>query len=109
MDNQKLDPEFKAKWIAALRSGEYKQGKDEMLNESGEMCCLAVAAHVCGVSKDNIRGHKYPSGLLPADRFKMPLFFQNCRPDDGPWRLAVMNDIENKSFSEIADYIEKNL
>ena len=33
------------KWVAALRSGEYKQGKD-CLEKDGKNCCLGVACRV---------------------------------------------------------------
>ena len=33
---------IKQKWIAALRSGEYKQGKGQLHNSKGEFCCLGV-------------------------------------------------------------------
>jgi hypothetical protein len=29
-------------WLAALRSGKYKQGKGELHSLNGEMCCLGV-------------------------------------------------------------------
>jgi hypothetical protein len=38
---QKMNPEIKARWVAALRSGEYQQGKGK-LNQGGAMCCLGV-------------------------------------------------------------------
>lgn len=36
-----MNKEIKAKWIAALTSGEYTQGKD-YLNRNGKFCCLGV-------------------------------------------------------------------
>jgi len=49
----KLDPEFKAKWIAALRSGEYPPGQGclfmKMPGKQEGYCCLGVGAHVAGV------------------------------------------------------------
>jgi hypothetical protein len=33
----------KAVWLAALRSGEYKQGRMAMKNPDGSFCCLGVA------------------------------------------------------------------
>lgn len=37
-----MNPEIKAKWLAALRSGEYKQGRGYLQNGKGEFCCLGV-------------------------------------------------------------------
>lgn len=35
--------ENRAKWTAALRSGDYLQGQGKLRNESGSYCCLGVA------------------------------------------------------------------
>jgi hypothetical protein len=37
-----MNPEIKAKWVAALRSEEYKQGKKVLNNGVGNFCCLGV-------------------------------------------------------------------
>ena len=37
-----MNPEVKAKWVAALRSGEYKQGRGALRNAADEFCCLGV-------------------------------------------------------------------
>lgn len=36
-----MDPNLKTKWVAALRSGEYEQGRS-YLNRDGKYCCLGV-------------------------------------------------------------------
>lgn len=41
----KMDPERKAQWVAALRSGNFPQGKEQLLTgtvEQGSYCCLGV-------------------------------------------------------------------
>ena len=42
----KLVPEFKSAWLAALRSGEYEQGKKFLRRDYNEFCCLGVACDV---------------------------------------------------------------
>jgi hypothetical protein len=37
--------EFRKKWIEALRSGKYKQGR-EYLKKDGFHCCLGVACEI---------------------------------------------------------------
>ncbi len=37
-----MKPEIKARWVAALRSGEYKQGQKMLKNLDGSFCCLGV-------------------------------------------------------------------
>lgn len=43
-----MNPELKAKWVAALRSGKYEQGH-EYLNKDGKFCCLGVLCDVAGL------------------------------------------------------------
>lgn len=38
-----MNPELKAKWVEALRSGEYTQGRGWLCRE-GKYCCLGVLA-----------------------------------------------------------------
>lgn len=47
-----MNPEIKAKWVAALRSGKYKQGSG-YLRQGVEFCCLGV---LCDVYAKNVRG-----------------------------------------------------
>ena len=42
----KLDPEIKAKWLEALRSGKYEQGKGCLRDHEGKYCCLGVLADI---------------------------------------------------------------
>lgn len=46
-----MTPEFKAKWVDALRSGKYTQARHVMKDENGCMCCLGVAADLLDPSK----------------------------------------------------------
>jgi hypothetical protein len=105
MTENKLPVEFKAKWIAALRSGEYKQGEGELHNPHRDTyCCLGVAGRIAGVSAEDLRR----DGFLKKE---MSNSIPYCLVNDNGTvsRLIAMNDSEGKSFSEIADYIESNL
>lgn len=44
---------IKKRWIKALRSGKYKQGKGRLRNEKDEFCCLGV---FCDITKDETGG-----------------------------------------------------
>lgn len=99
-------------WLAALRSGEYKQGKNK-LRTDGDFCCLGV---LCDVAAKRGIGAWVPG----TDRFLGPdgnvctMFAPNEIIDAlGAYledtKLTFMNDSENKSFAEIADYIEEQL
>lgn len=94
--DQRLDPELKAKWVEALRSGKYTQGKDR-LQRSGCYCCLGVLQVI----------HPIPSEtddelLDITEATKLGLNFTAQAV------LAAMND-EGRSFEQIADYIEDAL
>lgn len=81
-----ITPEFKAKWIAALRSDEYTQAR-ETLGSGKHLCCIGVGVNVAGLE----RGEGWYIGRGAFDK------------------LVAMNDREMKSFAEIADWIEVNL
>lgn len=102
---------FKAKWIAALRSGEYKQGRHYLRGEDDQFCCLGVAADLVGVEWE-----KRPSGVWLADDHVSTLGDLLCNKlgldPIGYLRslgnsLASLND-GGKSFPEIAAVIEAN-
>jgi hypothetical protein len=101
---EKLPEDFKAKWVAALRSGEYKQGETKMYNPATDCFCVwGVAEIAVGNDKDIIAGWAVPKSgnyqsLLPEIAGKII--------DD----LIDLNDGSNNlSFPEIADYIEQYL
>ncbi len=48
-----MNPEVKGKWIAALKSGNYKQGK-KVLREGDNFCCLGVLCDL--YSEENTDG-----------------------------------------------------
>lgn len=98
-----MNAELKAKWIEALRSGKYTQGRDQ-LRYGVRFCCLGV---VCDLVMPNAwslnrlidNGCRYD--FMPPPSIGVP--------DDLQDELASMNDIDRKSFAEIADYIERNV
>jgi hypothetical protein len=91
-----MDAELKAKWIGALRSGEYKQGRGKFEHED-KYCCLGVLCVVGGIKP------------IDGDGIGNWSFTIDAIGNSGdPHVLASMND-EGKSFTEIADYIEANL
>jgi len=92
----------KARWLEALRSGKYKQGK-QRLRKGDSFCCLGVLCDITdssGWSGDEYLGH---TGLAPID------VLRGCGvPFCAAEQLATLND-SGRSFEEIADYIEKKL
>ena len=58
-----LSPTVKRKWLAALRSGKYKQGDSLMYNKNdNSYCCLGVLCEIEGATTKQM--HK---AQLPAD------------------------------------------
>ena len=96
--------DMKAKWLEALRSGDYKQGRNA-LKQDGCFCCLGVLCDIIDPNGWNEYGH------FDGDRNYLS---SGVKETVGmtPWevsQVADMNDCERKSFTEIADWIEKNL
>lgn len=103
MTKKKLVPAFKRRWLAALRSGAFKQGHDE-LHYRGAFCCLGVAAQISGCYIEP--GESYPPDFamsgwgLTQEAAEKLTELNDGKPSGGDRR---------HSFAEIADYIEKNL
>ncbi len=99
-----MDKQLKSRWIKALESGRYRQGKD-YLKAEGKFCCLGVLRHIVdpkdGRSKNNDgsvlnRAQVNEFGLPPGVMTKLWWMNDGVR---GP----------EKSFKQIAQWIKENL
>ena len=129
---EKIDPEFKVKWLAALRSGEYQQARGALLTEvpgsPAAFCCLGVACNLIDSTRwqsweDQFMDYAEDEPVGPVDLGWGDLDSGNtadlpfidvgpaqelARLNDGP--LGQPNAISRPySFAEIADWIEENL
>lgn len=120
---KKLDPTFKAEWIAALRSDEFPQGR-KYLNRNNEYCCLGVRCELdvkAGLLevKNVVNGIVWYDGSMAGTPSATTMRRWGLS-DDAMNSLIIMNDghednvtgeylQEPKSFSEIADWIDENL
>ena len=118
--NEESQRALKAKWVEALRSGDYKQGTNR-LRIGDEYCCLGVLCDVyrkitpgtnwivSGKDNDNFHPNSYffhiymdrdNSHLLPEimDAVGMKRSYQ--------FHLSEANDDMDMDFDEIADIIE---
>ena len=98
--------ELKSKWIKALRSGKYKQGKGR-LKKNGKFCCLGVLRDV--VNPKDRRGENGMLSPKQLDEFGLTDNKQNflASRNDG---LGMQNpDRLQWNFNQIADYIQANL
>ena len=91
-----MDKELKAKWVKALRSGEYAQGTGQ-LRDGDSYCCLGV---LCEIAKVRFlsSGEYLPASL--ANAAGVDLMVQE--------ELAFMND-NGRTFRGIAQWIERKL
>lgn len=95
-----MNQQQKDAWLAALRSGRYRQGRGQ-LRKNGRYCCLGVAAEVCGISSCTA---DFIKQCVQSTLFGDFVFL----PGEIQQQLSCMND-QGKSFAEIADYIEQNV
>lgn len=113
---EKLPEDFKKKWLEALRSGEYKQGKASLRSFKQDpdskdfaYCCLGIACIVAGYKPKEINGVYVDGAKYP----RVPSVLYNGSTGTVSYRLGVMNDgeegVKPKSFAQIANWIEKNL
>ena len=120
----KMNQEIKERWVKALRSGKYEQTDGALcrVSENGKerFCCLGVLFDVAGGEvggewKQTVKayiglgwdaqvGDEVNSGFMP-EKFKKFVKL----PQKAQRRLIRLNDSHNKSFNEIADWIEKYL
>lgn len=108
---KKLPKKFKAKWIKALRSGDYEQGRNALYKD-GKFCCIGVECHLHGVSKEKLAAN-YCGGGTKLSFVIIPDYMDVISKTVFGFRSASrclidMND-SGKSFDEIANWIENNL
>ena len=88
-----MDKKLKAKWIKALRSGNFKQLKGRYYDrESNRYCCIGVLGRIA-------QGDSYTGSGHATLETKLG---EHCQ------ELIDMND-SGKSFKRIAAYIEAKL
>lgn len=114
------------KWVAALRSGKYQQGRNMLRPNDNQFCCLGVLCDISGLGKwedergDDITfytvGEDTSETVLPATVRR----WAGMRHYEGEFtekdqlgvpviqKLSGLNDSGRWSFEDIADIIEKN-
>lgn len=118
-----MNPEWKAKWVAALRSGEYQQSQRALKTENG-YCCLGVLCDV--VRKEQDEGEwKENEGkqffvIADVSDYSLPpmpvMHLVDLQTDDPRITLngetndiSLWNDDYGITFTELADAIEEQL
>jgi hypothetical protein len=102
-----MQEEWKSKWVAALRSGKYRQGEMTLRDYDDKFCCLGV---LCDLVKPDgwVRGtgryvFEFESQVQTT---KLPWSVIDIVGDVNQGDLIRMNDNDKASFEKIADFIE---
>lgn len=122
MTAQMSQVQARAAWVAALRSGDYKQGKGYLANK-GQFCCLGVACELAIKDGVKVKRSDRPSGVKEYDGVTgaMPLPVRQWlglkysdgayKTDNGSYEesrsLAGLND-NGYGFEAIAQLIESH-
>lgn len=128
-----MPADIKAKWLTALRSGEYVQGDGCLYDDHMDTyCCLGVLMRVvdgdnadyCGnsVALEGAVPHrdwyadkglhsflgptKYTTAVVGREQHSILMFMNDGFELD---EKGYSRQVEKKSFLEIADYIEANI
>lgn len=113
-----MNKDVMTKWVAALRSGKYKQGQKALCTTTNKYCCLGVLCDISGLGKfglndtyPNLKVYLGQASAVPkpvqawaglqssAGYFPKRVQRKTC--------LRRMND-DGFSFEEIANIIEKH-
>lgn len=109
--------ELRDKWVAALRSGEYKQGRGALQDTTGGYCCLGVLCRVMEIPSHYTSGGTWfgdPDQSKPSKHY-LPDYVKDQVGLHGRqiFELANRNDgvaeYGKHDFNQIADYIMQNI
>ena len=107
-----MNKNVKERWLRALRSGEYSQGRGQLFDpETGGYCCLGVLAQEEGWLRDDgsiespDNENNPHTGEIPGYLWSIVVGLS----DDDQFKLVKLNDMDRRNFNEIADWIEENL
>lgn len=109
-----MDKALKAKWLEALRSGRYKQGKSRLRNNKDEFCCLGVLCDISGQGQwklaDDKTTYYYCKEKKNGYHCLPPFMEEFSGIGAGTLEdLMGLNDIDELSFPEIAEWIEESI
>jgi len=125
----KMNSKIKKLWLKALRSGKYEQGRGQLKTEEDKFCCLGI---LCDIHSKETKtewdrafdGYDEPTYLGHDDVLPQEVLDWAELDDDNPMvkdgnrkqhPLATFNDgdkyeeVNKRTFKQIANYIEKSL
>ena len=124
-----MNKEIATKWVEALRSGKFAQGKNYLKRTTGDNtthCCLGVLCELYNElneekiaessmwlgetgDKDSIYAFDGATGALSLTVQRWAGIKTDVGRVGEEDYLTIMNDNAENSFVEIADFIEKNI
>jgi hypothetical protein len=117
-----MDKKLRNKWIKALTSGEYKQGRSHLKVVDGKgnakYCCLGVLCEVAGIKEDkdseeHLKFFDQESGTLSdylLKKFRMTEDQADCLISMNDGNNSEVNPrSRNMKFKTIAKWIKENL
>jgi hypothetical protein len=99
-----MDADIKQRWVAALRSGHYKQGRFDLRFVDNTFCCLGVLVDLVEPSYWS-RVPYEDQGSYPPESVRTRTGITGEEERD----LAHLNDWRHMNFDGIANYIENYL
>lgn len=108
-----MKKKLRDEWVRALRSGKYNQIRAELTSHNDEgkrgYCCLGVLCRVAGLPLARIEGlcdlDEKPAVRKVRDLAGLGRDFRG----ELQQKLAKLNDDDELTFPEIADWIEANV
>ncbi len=102
------------RWIDALRSGKYTQGRNRLKNNDNSFCCLGVACDISGLGEWKFIDLDTSPGFVSGDEEltatpPSSVWEQLGLPRQYESRIWHMNDGIGLSFAQIADFLEEQL
>lgn len=122
----KLPKKIKTKWLKALRSGKYKQGRYAVYNpKEKSFCCLGVLQHVTMGGNCELKKYNYHSSNSLAGAPSLSYWNSiGAKVNESRAHPGKVGDAQVKAlirmndgtadaaacnFAKIADYIDKNI
>lgn len=119
---KRMDPALKAKWVKALESGAYVQGRGQLRTKDNTYCCLGVLCEVAGLAWIRRDDGEYAirdrwaeeegyetdacarTDSIPSDRCEIFGLTYEAQK-----KLIDLNDRGQFDFKRIATWIKENL
>jgi hypothetical protein len=119
----KMPRDIRDQWLAALRSGEYKQGFGRLKSDNGGYCCLVVLQQVLDGDVERTIGKSHRPMLIPSAVWcerngitligagVLELWATPSIPTEGTDKSTApyLNDGLKMPFPEIADVLERHI